>query len=71
MDEDGFDEEIQELIKSFLKSGINFFRVSNRQNKHFMRMFDMDDGPGTFNPSGSGFGTFTKDDMKRWRKDNR
>ena len=46
MDEDGFDKEIQELIKSFLKSGINFFRVSNRQNKHFIRMFEMDDdGP--------------------------
>ena len=70
MDEDGFDKEIQELIKGFLKSGINFFRVSNRQNKHFIRMFEMDDD-GPFNPSGRGFGTFSKDDMKRWRKDNR
>ena len=71
MDEDGFDEEIQELIKSFLKSGINFFRISNRQNKHFIRMFEMDEGPGNFNPNGFGFGTFSKDDMKKWRRDNR
>ena len=66
MDEDdGFDEEIQRLLKGFLSSGINFFRSSSRNNRELRRMMDIDD-VGTI-----GFGMFSDDEMKEWRKDNR
>ena len=64
-DDDGFDEEIQRLLKSFLSSGINYFRSSCRNNRELRKMFDPDD------VGISNFGQFSDEEMKKWRKDNR
>ena len=68
--EDEYDEELQELLRKFLKSGLNYFRSETKNNKRMMRFLNLEeDGP--CGPFGFGVGMFSKDDMNRWRKDNR
>ena len=72
MSED-IDDEMKKLLKKFLKEGASFFIAEKKARKMMNKLFTDELPPFGHGPSpfSRGIGMFDKDEMKRWKSDNR
>jgi hypothetical protein len=67
------DDEMKKLLKKFLKEGTSYFLAEKKARRMMDKLFT-DEFPSfghAPSPFSRGFGIFGKDDMKRWKRDNR
>jgi hypothetical protein len=67
------DDEMKKLLKKYLKEGTSFFISEKKARKMMSKMFTDEFPPFGHGPSpfSKGIGMFDKDEMKRWKKENR
>ena len=67
------DDEMKKLLKKFLKEGSSFFIAEKKARKMMNKFFADESPPFGHGPSpfSRGIGMFDKDEMKRWKKENR
>ena len=67
------DDEMKKLLKKFLKEGTSYF-LDEKKARRMMNKIFTDEIPSFGHipsPFSKGFGIFDKDEMKRWKRENR